>query len=188
VPRFLLKLGVADVLDDGCSRSGPLSNQSACDRLNAADWASSGTLNQRTARWRVLITKTGMVALTNIYGADTLAQTDCGGFVANNVAAGATTEYECQKNVIQTMTNTATATGDPPSGAPVTSSASSSTAMGPGPVTGDGDFRRHGRCRTVLSALSAGNPGVAHRADHHDPSFAGHVPGNGLGGSAGRAL
>jgi hypothetical protein len=107
-----------------------LSNQAACDPTNAADWASSGTLNQPTARWRVVITNTGTVALTNIYATDTLAQTDCGGAVTASLAAGAVTDYECQtSNVTETTTNTVTATGDPPSGAPVTSSPSSSTAI-----------------------------------------------------------
>ena len=114
-----------------------LSNQAACDPTNAADWASSATLNQPVARWRVVITNTGTVPLTDIYGTDTLAQTDCGGLVTSSLAAGATTEYECQtNNVIQTTTNTATATGDPPTGAPVTSSPSSSTAVVDGYVQG----------------------------------------------------
>jgi hypothetical protein len=47
------------------------------------------------------------------------------------------TEYECQtNNVTRTTTNTVTATGDPASGAPVTSAASSSTAVVGGFVQG----------------------------------------------------
>jgi len=114
-----------------------LSDQASCDPTNDADWASSATLNQPMARWRVVITNTGTVALTNIYATDTLAQTDCGGSVTSSLAAGAVTEYECQtNNVIQTTLNQVTATGDPSSGAPVTSSASSSTAVVSGYVQG----------------------------------------------------
>jgi hypothetical protein len=70
------------------------------------------------------------MALSHIYATDTLAQTDCGGSVTASLAAGAVTEYECHTdNVTQTTTNKVTATGDLPSGAPVTSPASSSTAV-----------------------------------------------------------
>ena len=107
-----------------------LSNQTRCDPTKAADWASSGRLHQPTARWRVVITNTGTAALSHIYATDTLARTDCGGSVTSSLAAGAVTEYECQtNNVIQTTTNQVTATADLPSGAPVTSPASSSTAV-----------------------------------------------------------
>jgi len=113
-----------------------LANQAACDPTNGADWASSGTLNQPMARWRVVITNTGTVDLTNIYATDTLAQTDCGGSVTSSLAVGAVTEYECQtNNVTQTTTNQVTATGDT-SGAPVTSSPSSATAVVNGYVQG----------------------------------------------------
>jgi hypothetical protein len=107
-----------------------LAKQASCDPDNAADWASSGTLHRPMARWRVVITNTGKVALSDIYTTDTLAQTDCGGSVTSSLAAGALTEYECQtSNVTRTTTNKVTATGDLPSGAPVTSAASSSTAL-----------------------------------------------------------
>lgn len=114
-----------------------LPDQAACDPTNAADWAASGTLNQPTARWRVVITNTGTLALTSIYASDTLGQTDCGGSVTSSLAAGASTAYECQtNNVIQTTTNSLTAVGDPPSGAPVFSSATTSTAVVNGFVQG----------------------------------------------------
>ncbi len=107
-----------------------LPNQASCDPTNAADWATSGTLNQSMARWRVVITNTGTVALTNIYAEDLLAQSDCGGFVTASLAVGATTEYECQtNNVAQTTTNSVSAAGDPPSWAPAISSPSNSTAV-----------------------------------------------------------
>ena len=107
-----------------------LSNQARCDPTNATNWASSGPLHQSTARWRVVITNTGKVALSHIYATDTMARTDCGGSVTSSLAAGAVTEYECQTNdLTQTTTNKVTATGDLPSGAPVTSPASSSTAV-----------------------------------------------------------
>ena len=107
-----------------------LSNQARCDPTNANNWASSGPLHQSMARWRVVITNTGKVALSHIYAMDTLARTDCGGSVTSSLAAGAVTEYECQtNNLTQTTTNKVTATGDLPSGAPVTSPASSSTAV-----------------------------------------------------------
>ena len=80
--------------------------------------------------WRVVITNTSTVTLSHIYATDKLAGTDCGGSVTGSLAAGAVTEYECHTdNVTQTTTNTVTATGDLPSGAPVTSPASSSTAV-----------------------------------------------------------
>ena len=51
-------------------------------------------------------------------------------FSTGSLAPGAVTEYECHTdNVTQTTTNTVTATGDLPSGAPVTSAASSATAV-----------------------------------------------------------
>jgi len=107
-----------------------LRNQASCDPTKATDWASSGPLHQPTARWRVVITNTGKVALSHIYATDKLARTDCGGSVTSSLAAGAVTEYECQtNNVTQTTTNKVTVTGDVPSGAPVTSPASSSTAV-----------------------------------------------------------
>jgi hypothetical protein len=114
-----------------------LANQGSCDPTNTADWATSGTLNQPMARWRVVITNTGTVALTNVYAEDLLAQSDCGGFVTASLAVGATTEYECQTNdVAQTTTNSVSAAGDPPSGAPAISSPSSSTAVVNGFVQG----------------------------------------------------
>jgi hypothetical protein len=131
-----------------------LSNQASCDPTNAADWASSGTLNQPTARWRVVITNTGTVALTDIYATDTLPQSDCGGSVTGSLAAGAVTEYECQtNNVTHTTTNTVTATGDPPSGAPVTSPASSSTAVVNGFVQGTA-FETGSRVTSLTVTLS----------------------------------
>jgi hypothetical protein len=112
-----------------------LSNQARCDPTNAADWASSGPLHQPTARWRVVITNTSKAALSHIYATDTLARTDCGGSVTSSLAAGAVTEYECQTNdVTQTITNKVTATGDLTSRMPVTSAASSSTAVVNGSV------------------------------------------------------
>jgi hypothetical protein len=107
-----------------------LPNQAACDPTRAADWASSGPLHQPTAVWRVVITNTSTVALSHIYVTDRLARTGCGGSVTGSLAAGAVTEYECHTdNVTQTTTNTVTATGDLPSGAPVTSPASNATAV-----------------------------------------------------------
>ena len=131
-----------------------LPNQASCDPTNAADWASSGTLNQPMARWRVVITNTGTVALTDIYATDTLAQSDCGGSVTGSLAAGAVTEYECQTtNLTQTTTNTVTATGDPPSGAPVTSTASSATAVVGGFVQGTA-FETGSRVTSLTVTLS----------------------------------
>jgi hypothetical protein len=108
-----------------------LSNLAACDPTNAADWASSATLSSTTARWRVVVTNTGTLALSSIYASDTLAQTDCGGFVASSLAAGATTQYACQtNNVTQTTVNSLTVTGNtPPSGVPITSAAATATAV-----------------------------------------------------------
>lgn len=106
-----------------------LAKQASCDPANAADWATSAPLRQPTALWRVVITNTGTMALSRIYATDTLARTDCGGSVTSSLAAGAVTEYECRTvNVTQTITNKVTATADLPSGAPVTSPASTSTA------------------------------------------------------------
>jgi hypothetical protein len=107
-----------------------LANQAACDPTNSADWTSIAALGQTTARWRVVVTNTGSLPLTSIYVTDTLAQTDCGGFVTSSLAPGGTAEYECQtNNVVQTVVNSATATGNPPAGAPVTSSPSFSIAI-----------------------------------------------------------
>jgi hypothetical protein len=107
-----------------------LPKQAFCDPTKTADWASSGPLHQQTALWRVVITNTSTVALSRIYATDTLARTDCGGSVTASLAAGAVSEYECHTdNVTQTITNKVTATGDLASGAPVTSPASSSTAV-----------------------------------------------------------
>ena len=107
-----------------------LPKQALCDPTKAVGWASSGPLHQQTAVWRVVITNTGTVTLSHIYATDKLAGTDCGGSVTGSLAAGAVTEYECHTdNVTQTTANTVTATGDLPSGTPVTSSASSSTAV-----------------------------------------------------------
>jgi hypothetical protein len=132
-----------------------LSNQASCDPTNAADWASSGSLNQPTARWRVVITNTGTVALSDIYATDTLPQSDCSGSVTGSLAAGAVTEYECQtNNVTRTTTNTVTATGDPTSGAPVTSAASSATAVVGGFVQG-ATFGTGSRVTSLTITLSA---------------------------------
>jgi len=107
-----------------------LRNQASCDPTKAADWASTGPLRQPMARWRVVIANTSTVALSHIFAMDTLARTDCGGSVTTSLAPGAVTEYECQTNsVTQTTTNRVTATGDLPSGAPVISPTSSSTAV-----------------------------------------------------------
>jgi hypothetical protein len=107
-----------------------LPNQASCDPTRAADWASSGRLHQLTALWRVVITNTSTVTLSHIYATDKLAGTHCGGPVTGSLAPGAVTEYECHTdNVTQTTTNQVTATGDLPSGAPVTSPASSATAV-----------------------------------------------------------
>jgi hypothetical protein len=107
-----------------------LPKQTSCDPTKAADWASSGPLHQPTAVWRVVITNTSTVTLRHIYAMDNLAGTHCGGSVTGSLAPGAVAEYECHTdNVTQTTTNTVTATGDLPSGAPVTSPASSSTAV-----------------------------------------------------------
>ena len=107
-----------------------LPKQALCDPTKAVGWASSGPLHQQTAVWRVVITNTSTVTLSHIYARDKLAGTDCGGSVTGSLAAGAVTEYECHTdNVTQTTANTVTATGDLPSGAPVTSPASSSTAV-----------------------------------------------------------
>jgi hypothetical protein len=107
-----------------------LPKQASCDPTKAADWASSGPLHQQTAVWRVVITNTSTMTLSRIYATDKLAGTDCGGSVTGRLAAGAVTEYECHTdNVTKTTANTVTATGDLPSGAPVTSPASSSTAV-----------------------------------------------------------
>jgi hypothetical protein len=107
-----------------------LPKQASCDPTKAADWASSGPLHQRTAVWRVVITNTSTVTLSHIYATDNLARTHCGGSVTGSLAPGAVTQYECHTdNVTQTTTNTVTATGDLPSGAPVTSPASSATAV-----------------------------------------------------------
>lgn len=107
-----------------------LPNPASCDPTKAADWASSGPLHQQTAMWRVVITNTSAVALSHIYATDKLTETHCGGSVTGSLAPGAVTEYECHTdNVTQTTTNTVTASGDLPSGAPVTSPASSATAV-----------------------------------------------------------
>jgi hypothetical protein len=107
-----------------------LKNQASCDPAIASDWVSSGTLRQPTARWRVVITNISTVTLSHIYATDTLTRTDCGGPVTRRLAAGAVAEYECHtSNVTQTTANKVTATGDLPSGVPVTSPVSSSTAV-----------------------------------------------------------
>jgi uncharacterized repeat protein (TIGR01451 family) len=122
-----------------------LPNQASCDPtqpLNGADWASSGTLTQTTARWRVFVTNTGTVPLTTLDATDALAQTDCGGVIpmpTNPLGAGASLSYECQTNNVTTTTsNTVTVTAFPspyPSGAPVTSAPSSATAIVASPTT-----------------------------------------------------
>jgi hypothetical protein len=107
-----------------------LPEQASCDPTRAADWASSGPLHQPTVVWRVVITNTSTVTLSHIYATDKLARTHCGGSVTTSLAPGAVTEYECHTdNVTRTTTNQVTATGDLPSGAPVTSPASSATAV-----------------------------------------------------------
>ena len=107
-----------------------LPRQALCDPTKAVGWASSGPLHRQTAVWRVVITNTSTVTLSHIYATDKLAGTDCGGSVTGSLAARAVIEYECHTdNVTQTTANTVTATGDLPSGAPVTSPASSSTAV-----------------------------------------------------------
>jgi uncharacterized repeat protein (TIGR01451 family) len=122
-----------------------LANQASCDPtqpLNGADWASSETLNQTMAQWRVFVTNTGTVPLTTLVATDALAQTDCGGVVpmpTNPLVAGASLSYECQTNTVtQTTTNTVTVSAFPspyPSGAPVTSPPSSATAIVASPTT-----------------------------------------------------
>jgi hypothetical protein len=122
-----------------------LANQASCDPsqpINGADWASSETLNQTTARWRVFVTNTGTVPLTTLVATDGLAQTDCGGVVpmpTDPLVMGASLSYECQTDsVTQTTTNTVTVSAFPspyPSGAPVTSPPSSATAIVASPTT-----------------------------------------------------
>ena len=124
------------------------STDSLCDPstgITDPSWASSSEAlysippDLQVARWRVFITNTGTVPLTDLVATDTLAQTDCGGFVppatgySGTVAAGASYAFECQtNNVTTTTTNTVTVTAYPspyPSGAPVTSAPSSATSM-----------------------------------------------------------
>ena len=77
-----------------------------------------------------MITNTSAVALSHIYATDNLAGTPFGGSVTGGLAPGAVTEYECHtENATRTTTNKVTATGDLPSGAPVTSPASNATAV-----------------------------------------------------------
>jgi hypothetical protein len=79
-----------------------------------------------TVYWRVSITNTGSVALTNIVTNDA-GNADCaGGVTAGPLQPGQVTAYSCQSNdVTAATTNTASATGTPPSGPDVTSSTSS---------------------------------------------------------------
>jgi hypothetical protein len=106
----------------------------ACDPGNNAYWAPSATWYGSVAWWRVVVTNTstGTDALTNITVSSSLlnsgtSPTDCAGPVpvpGNSLAAGASDEYVCQTtNVTPPMpfTQTVTASGDPPSGPPVTS-------------------------------------------------------------------
>ena len=78
--------------------------------------------------WRISITNTGSVALTNIV-TDDAGNADCaGGVTAGPLGPGQVTAYSCQSDDVTTeMTNTATATGTPPSGPGVTSSPSSAS-------------------------------------------------------------
>jgi hypothetical protein len=104
-----------------------LPKQALCDPTKAVGWASSGPLHQQTAVWRVLITNTGTVSLSNIY------ETDAAGtlrrFRDGQPGPGAVTEWCHTDKYDQTTTNTVTATGDLQSGAPVTSPASNATAV-----------------------------------------------------------
>jgi uncharacterized repeat protein (TIGR01451 family) len=121
--------------------SGP-----SCDPtqpINGADWAAlSTTVYGSQVWWRVVVTNTGTDPLTNISVSSSLpnsgsSPTDCEGSVpvpGNSLAAGASYGYECQTtNVIPptTLTQTVTASGDPPSGPPVTSTTSAPAIVQP---------------------------------------------------------
>ena len=107
-----------------------LTAEDACDPENAADWASSATVYSTKIRWRVVITNTGTGPVTGLYVTSSLApkENDCAGSVpAGPLKAGAVTAYECETDHVAapvTITQTITASGDPPAG-PVLSPASS---------------------------------------------------------------
>ena len=119
-----------------------LPDQTMCDPTNDAQWTSSWPLSPLSlsiARWRVVVTNTGTLALTKVETTDTLPQpdTDCGGVVpmpTDPLISGGSIKYECQTNsVMMTTTNTVTATAFPSpyptGGAPVTSLPSSATSI-----------------------------------------------------------
>ena len=92
-----------------------------------SDWGSTTAVpSGATVYWRISITNTGSVALTIIV-TDDAGNADCaGGVTAGPLGPGQVTAYSCQSDDVTTeMTNTATATGTPPSGPGVTSSPSS---------------------------------------------------------------
>jgi hypothetical protein len=92
-------------------------------------WGPSTTVAAgATVIWRIVITNTGTADLHDITVTDA-DEPDCGGHVVDTLAAGASTAYSCHTaDVTATMTNTATATGTPPTGPAVTSPPSSATA------------------------------------------------------------
>jgi len=108
-----------------------LVNGNDCTSPGGGPFSSSVTVPSGTSVvFQFAITNTGGVTLTNLTTNDaTLPQ--CGGPVpTSTLAAGASTSYFCSDSVppvTQSFTNTASATGTPPSGPAVTSPTSSAT-------------------------------------------------------------
>jgi len=108
---------------------GPVTASNDCTSPGSS-YSSSVTVPAGSkVLFHFLITNTGSVALTNITTNDA-ALPSCGGPVIASLDPGASTEYFCGDSLpatTQSFTNTASATGTPPSGPAVTSPTSSAT-------------------------------------------------------------
>lgn len=109
--------------------------KTVCALVNGSDCTSPGSVFAASLTepagtsvlWRIVITNTGQSTLTNI-STDDPAIPACAGPVPGSLAAGASTQYLCGLTlVINTFTNTASASGTTPSGTTVTSPDSSAT-------------------------------------------------------------
>lgn len=102
-------------------------NGSDCTSPNSVYRHSVSVARGTDVLFRIIITNTGKVTLTDITTTDA-AIPDCAGPVVGSLAAGSAVRYFCgQTRATHSFTNTASATGTTPTGSTVTSPTSSAT-------------------------------------------------------------
>jgi uncharacterized repeat protein (TIGR01451 family) len=101
-----------------------------CNPSDDSVWVSSHEIKSGgTAVWRITVTNSGGVALSNVTVSDQL-DSACSGQAAATLAPGASAVETCTSmNVTKAFTNVATATGTPPSGPNVTATGSATVTV-----------------------------------------------------------